>query len=52
MKTFKQFDEELGGTTTASVPGAGDDSSTVVVKKKKKKVDFAKIVKRFTKAPK
>jgi len=46
MKKFKQFEEEMTGTT--AVAGAGDDSETVPVylgkKKKKKKPD---VVKRF-----
>ena len=32
MKTFKQYQEEMTGTS--SVVGAGDDSSTVIVRKK------------------
>lgn len=51
MKRFKEFEEEVGGTSTASVAGAGDDSSTVVVRKKydrkNKRKDQIDVLKRF-----
>lgn len=51
MKRFRQFEEEIGGTSTGSVAGAGDDSSTVVMRKKydrkKKRKDIAKVLKRL-----
>jgi hypothetical protein len=50
MKKFKQFEEEVG-TSTTSVAGAGDDSSTVVVRKKydkkTKRKDQIAVLKRF-----
>ena len=51
MKRFKEFEEEVGGTSTSSVAGAGDDSSTVVVRKKydkmNKRKDQVAVLKRF-----
>ena len=51
MKRFKEFEEEVGRTSTASVAGAGDDSSTVVVRKKydkkTKRKDQIDVLKRF-----
>lgn len=50
MKRFKQFEEEMTGTS--AVAGAGDDSSTVVMRKKydrkKKRKDIENVLKRIT----
>jgi hypothetical protein len=50
MKKFRQFEEEIG-TSTSSVAGAGDDSNTVIVRKKhdrkKKRKDMADILHRI-----
>jgi len=34
MKKFRDYVEEMGGTSTASVVGTGDDNLTVVMRKK------------------
>ena len=54
MKSFKNFQEEIG-TTTSSVVGTGDDSNTVVVRKKhdrkKKRKDQIAILNRIMGKP-
>ena len=54
MKKFRQFEEEIG-TSTSSVAGAGDDSNTVVMRKKhdrkKKRKDMAAILTRIMGKP-